>query len=100
MTKPRTASQGEHTMTGRFTLRRTTLLACFSGLFLLLITPTFGWPRADDTPAGFAPEKLARIPALLQDAVDKKQIAGGSVLIAKNGKLVYFKAVGKQDIEN
>jgi CubicO group peptidase (beta-lactamase class C family) len=56
-------------------------------------------PRGDAKAAGFALEKLERIPAVLKEAVDKKQLAGGSALIARHGKIVYFTSVGMQDIE-
>ncbi len=49
---------------------------------------------------GFSPEKLERIPALLKEAVEKKQIAGGVALIAQHGKVIHVSAAGFQDIEN
>jgi CubicO group peptidase (beta-lactamase class C family) len=61
--------------------------------------------RADDLPrgeakaAGLAPEKLARIEAVLKDTVERKQIAGGSALIARNGKVVFLTTAGLRDVE-
>ncbi len=78
------------------------LLACFSCLFLVLVSradQVAQLPRGDAKAAGFAPEKLERIPAALKEAVDKKHLAGGSALIARKGKIVHFTTVGKQDIE-
>lgn len=86
-------------MSRRYTLWANALRCCGVSLFLLLVSQAPGLPRGDDTPAGFAPAKLARIPAFLQEAVDKKQITGASVLLARQGKVVYFKAVGQQDRE-
>jgi CubicO group peptidase (beta-lactamase class C family) len=40
-----------------------------------------------------------RIAALLQDHVDKKQIAGAVALVAGHGKLLLLQATGKQDVE-
>jgi CubicO group peptidase (beta-lactamase class C family) len=64
----------------------------FSFLFALLA-------HGEDKPAGFAKEKLERIPALLKEAVDKKQIAGGAALIAQKGNVVSLTTVGMQDVE-
>ncbi|MEQ8812313.1 MAG: hypothetical protein RIE59_24810 [Imperialibacter sp.] len=56
---------------------------------------TIGTPKA----AGFSPARLARIDASLQDWVDKGWINGAVGLIARNGKIVYYKGVGYNDIE-
>src|SRR5262249_29221293 len=48
---------------------------------------------------GFSKQKLDQIPAALKAAVDKKQIAGGSALVARQGKIVHLSAVGMQDVE-
>jgi CubicO group peptidase (beta-lactamase class C family) len=73
-------------------------LACLSCLFLLNVAQAQS-PRGDAKAAGFALEKLERIPAVLKEAVDKKQIAGGSALIARHGKIIHFSTVGMQDVE-
>src|SRR5688572_21973252 len=65
-------------------------------LLALLLLAGF---RAQEKPSGFSPEKLARIPELLQKAVDRKQIAGASTLIARQGKVVHTSYVGFQDVE-
>jgi CubicO group peptidase (beta-lactamase class C family) len=44
--------------------------------------------------AGMSAEKLARIDALLQDYVDKGWVPGASALVARNGKIVYYKSFG------
>jgi CubicO group peptidase (beta-lactamase class C family) len=56
-------------------------------------------PRGEAQAAGFSPEKLTAIDRLLQTAIDKKQIAGGAALVARNGKLVHLATIGKQDAE-
>ncbi len=86
-------------MTTPFPTLRRLLLACFACLALLLVSRADQLPRGDAKAAGFAPEKLARIPALLKQAVDKNQIAGGSALLARHGKVVYLTAAGMQDVE-
>ncbi len=49
--------------------------------------------------AGMSSERLQRIDKVLQEYVDKKWIAGGSAIIAHNGKIVYHKAIGYDDTE-
>jgi CubicO group peptidase (beta-lactamase class C family) len=50
--------------------------------------------EAPPAAAGMSAEKLARIDALLQDYVDKGWIPGASAIIARNGKIVYYKSFG------
>jgi CubicO group peptidase (beta-lactamase class C family) len=57
-------------------------------------------PRSDAKSQGFSPEKLERIPAILKEAVEKKQIAGGVALVARRGKVIHVSTAGLQDIEN
>jgi CubicO group peptidase (beta-lactamase class C family) len=45
---------------------------------------------------GFASERLERITAFFQAAVDKKAIPGAVVVVARNGKSVYLRALGFQ----
>jgi CubicO group peptidase (beta-lactamase class C family) len=92
-------------MTKKLTPLRRALLACFVCLTLLLISQAdqsvqvAPLPHGDVKAAEFAAEKLERIPAAIKAAVDKKQIAGGSALIARHGKVVSFTTIGLQDIE-
>jgi CubicO group peptidase (beta-lactamase class C family) len=58
-----------------------------------------GLPRGEAKAAGFEPEKLAAVDGLLKKAVGERQIAGGAVLVARRGKVVYFAASGMQDAE-
>jgi len=44
-------------------------------------------------------ERLARIDELVKEYVDKKFIAGAAVLVARNGKIVYYKGLGYDDID-
>jgi len=80
-------------------MRRHWLLACVSFLLLVPVSRADVLPRGDAKAAGFAPDKLELIPAKLKEAVEKKQIAGASALIARHGKVVSFTAVGMQDVE-
>src|SRR5688572_24913171 len=49
--------------------------------------------------AGMSAERLARIDALLQEYVTKGWIPGASALVARNGKIVYYKSFGHSDRE-
>jgi len=51
------------------------------------------------TPAGFAPDRLARIDSALRRYVNANQIAGAVGLVLRNGKVVYQGAVGWADRE-
>lgn len=47
--------------------------------------------------AGMSTERLARIDAMLQQAVAENQIPGAVALVVRNGKIVYHKAFGQAD---
>ena len=59
-----------------------------------------GLPEASQPEAlGFSSERLQRLTGAFQADVDKGAIPGAVVLIARNGKVAYFKALGFQDRE-
>jgi putative heme-binding domain-containing protein len=78
-----------------------TLSALGMTLLLLVPVPTRGdgLPRGDARAEGFVPESLARIRELLDNAVARRQIAGGAALVARNGKAVYLATAGHRDAE-
>jgi CubicO group peptidase (beta-lactamase class C family) len=49
---------------------------------------------------GMSEERLQRIDAMLKEAIAKDQVPGGVALVARNGKIVYYKAFGKSDVES
>ncbi len=49
---------------------------------------------------GFSPERLKRLDAAIDEQIDKKQLAGGVMVVLRDGKPVVFKAYGQQDVEN
>lgn len=49
---------------------------------------------------GMSSERLARIDEVLANAVDEGRIPGAVALVARNGKIVYHKAVGMADNES
>lgn len=54
-------------------------------------------PRATPESVGMSSERLARLTAVLQAEVTKGKFPGAVVAIARNGKLVYFEAIGYLD---
>lgn len=67
-----------------------------------LLTPlTHGQSLARVTPqeAGLSSTALQQIDALLEKAVERKQIAGAVALLARDGKVGYLRAKGAQDVE-
>jgi CubicO group peptidase (beta-lactamase class C family) len=54
-------------------------------------------PRATPESVGMSSERLARLTSALQAEVAKGKFPGAVVAVARNGKLVYFEAVGYLD---
>jgi len=48
---------------------------------------------------GMSPEKLERVSTAVQDLVDRDKIAGASVLVARQGQVVFFETTGMMDRE-
>jgi len=46
---------------------------------------------------GFSSERLERLHAMMQDVVDKKQIAGVVTILARHGKVIDYRAYGQRD---
>ncbi len=49
---------------------------------------------------GFSEEKLMEIDQLFQSNIDQGNIAGATALVARRGKIVYYKSTGYDDLEN
>jgi len=56
--------------------------------------------EADPGAAGMSEERLERIDAMLEEAIEQDQIPGAVALVARNGKIVYHKAFGMADNES
>ena len=54
-------------------------------------------PRANAADAGFSQIGLDRIDRFFNDEISRNRIPGAVVAIARNGHLVYYKAIGYQD---
>ncbi len=60
-------------------------------------SPQSGDPS--DSYEGMSEERLMRIDAMLNEAIEEGQIPGAVALVARNGKIVYHKAFGMADTE-
>lgn len=78
-------------------IRRTMLF--LSALLLTVPLRAAELPTAEPAAVGLSAEKLAGVDKVMNDLVEKKKIAGGVVAIARQGKVAYFKAFGKADLE-
>ena len=54
-------------------------------------------PRARPEAVGMSSERLARLSAVLRADVESKRLPGAVLLVARNGKVVHYEAVGKLD---
>jgi CubicO group peptidase (beta-lactamase class C family) len=58
-----------------------------------------GLPTASPESVGVSSERLARLSDTMRRYVDEKRVAGVVTLIARDGKVIHFDAVGRRDIE-
>src|SRR5579862_1515903 len=56
-------------------------------------------PLAKPGSVGFSAERLQRIDEVLQRHIDEKRISGAVALVARHGRVVYYKAHGLSDVE-
>ncbi len=65
----------------------------------LLCLPAFAAPLPEATPesVGISSERLERLSHAMQKAIDKGDLPGVVVMLARGGKLVYSKSFGMQD---
>src|SRR5690349_10356489 len=76
-------------------------ILCF--LFLLWIATASQaqeLPVAKPEAVGLSSERLQRLSTVFQAYADDKKMAGSVILIARHGKIAYFNAFGKKDIES
>lgn len=57
-------------------------------------------PAASPESAGFSAERLKRIDREMNDWVEKGWMQGGTALIIRNAKIVYYKAAGYNDLDS
>ena len=76
-----------------------TLAALALAVTLAVSSTTQAQPLPTVAPesAGFSSQRLANIDAFFKDEIERKRVPGAVVAIARQGKLVYFKAFGMAD---
>jgi CubicO group peptidase (beta-lactamase class C family) len=57
-------------------------------------------PRIAPREAGLSAEKLGKVKSIVQAQVDRKQIAGAVILVARRGKLAFLEPFGKLDVKS
>jgi CubicO group peptidase (beta-lactamase class C family) len=77
--------------------RRVVPFAAAAWLALLSFAQAQGLPMGKADELGFAPDRLARITATLKANIDKRDIPGAVLLIARHGKVAYFESLGALD---
>jgi CubicO group peptidase (beta-lactamase class C family) len=55
-------------------------------------------PTARPEKVGLSSERLERLTRVMQDYIGQRKVAGLVTLVARKGKVAYFKAFGKQDL--
>ena len=74
-----------------------------ASMFLLLLVSrglaAQGLPTVPPEQLGLASDRLERIVTLVQDAVDRNEVAGAVTLVARLGRVGHLEAVGLRDIE-
>lgn len=76
--------------------------AALCGLLATVISPVAALadpPMASPREVGFDKARLDRIDPVLQGYVDRKELPGVSLLVARHGKVVYLKSFGERDLE-
>lgn len=86
--------------------RNRSLVAFVRCLFVLSAFPSAfaendgGLPVVPPAEVGMKAETLAKIPVRLQEFVTNHEIAGAVTLIARNGRIAHWEAIGWADVEN
>jgi len=73
----------------------------FLFISLVLVTSLYAQelPVGKPEELGFSPERLQRLTTVFQAYANDKKMSGSVVLVARHGKVAYFNAFGKRDIE-
>src|SRR5215831_20951255 len=83
----------------RYPYARRLSLLCAAYLVAALASGAQDLPTAKPESVGLSSERLERIAAKVQQAVDQKRIAGAVTLVARHGKVAWFKSQGALDRE-
>ncbi|CAA9272937.1 MAG: Beta-lactamase class C-like and penicillin binding proteins (PBPs) superfamily [uncultured Cytophagales bacterium] len=77
----------------------TFLFTCIVGLTLAQTPRTYTLQEAGPEAAGFSAERLGRMDRVIQEYVDQKRIPGAVALVARHGKIIYYKGFGQDDVD-
>jgi CubicO group peptidase (beta-lactamase class C family) len=84
-------------------LKRLGLILTASFLFVTVFYTPASADRenliAEPETVGLSSERLANIDRIMSRYIEENKLAGGVVLIARKGKIAYFKAFGRSDLE-
>src|SRR6202007_230930 len=69
----------------------------FIALLISLAAHSQPLPTASPRDAGFSPERLERIDRFFEREIAANRVPGAVVAIARDGKLIYYKAFGSRD---
>jgi CubicO group peptidase (beta-lactamase class C family) len=72
-------------------------LAVFASLAITVAVQAQPLPTATPESVGFSSQRLQNIDAFFASEIERKRVPGAVVAIARNGKLIYFKAFGQAD---
>jgi CubicO group peptidase (beta-lactamase class C family) len=78
----------------------TVILSCSPHAFAADLPEMGGVPTAAAESVGMSTERLQRLDQVMQAYIDRKEIAGAVTLVARQGKVVHFSALGKRDAES
>jgi CubicO group peptidase (beta-lactamase class C family) len=74
------------------------LLICLLGAIRLSSAQTLSLPGKTPV-AGISQERIAKLDAMLEEAMQKEQVPGLVAMVVKNGQVVYHSAKGLADVE-
>src|SRR5256712_2834954 len=80
-------------------LFRTRFVLILAVLFFFQHTTNAQLPLGSPATAGISAERLARMDAVIQAAIGKKELPGAVVLVGRHGKIVWRKAYGARAVE-
>src|SRR2546421_7106668 len=80
-------------------LFRTRFVLILAVLFFLLHTTNAQLPLGSPATVGLSAERLARMDAIIQASIEKKELPGAVVLVARHGKVIWRKAYGARAVE-
>lgn len=75
------------------------VLVCFLAVIQISNSQTISQPGKTPV-AGISQERVAKLDAMLEEAIKKEQVPGLVAMVVKNGQIVYHSAKGFSDVES